>query len=149
MSLPKHKDDGIRRIEWPGTFPSVRWLDELFRDDDGVGVIKVEEFTEDGTLVIRAELPGFDPDKDVTVTVDNGMLHIVAERQTEETDEDRHFHRRELRYGSFARTVALPEGADGSAIKASAKDGILEVRVPMPEPTPAEPSHQVPIEHTP
>jgi HSP20 family protein len=145
MSLLKHRDSGVERFDWPlPAFASMRWLDDLFRDDDGTRLIKVEEVTEDDTFVVRAELPGFDPDKDVTVTVDGGVLRIVAERRTEEDDERRKVHRRELRYGAFARTLALPEGADESAITAEAKDGIVEVRVPMPAQAVRE-AHRIPI----
>jgi HSP20 family protein len=90
---------------------------------------RVEDYTEDGTYLIRAELPGIDPDKDVEVTVDSGMLTIHAERR-EETKQDRHS---EFKYGSLTRTVALPEGADPDKIVASYDQGILKVTVPVPE----------------
>jgi HSP20 family molecular chaperone IbpA len=90
---------------------------------------RVEEYTEDGTYMIRAELPGLDPDRDVEVTVESGMLTIHAERR-EETRKDRHS---EFRYGSLTRTVALPEGADPDNITASYDQGILKVTVPVPE----------------
>jgi HSP20 family protein len=148
MTLLKHMDKGVERYEWPmAPFPPMRWFDDLFGEANAAQPIKVEEFTEDGTLVVRAELPGFDPTKDVTVTVDGGVLQIVAERQTEEKDEERDFHRRELRYGSFARTLALPDGVDESAVTATAKDGILEVRVPMPPEPTIEPARRIPIDH--
>jgi HSP20 family protein len=89
---------------------------------------RVEDYTEDGKYLIRAELPGLDPDKDVEVTADSGMLTIHAERR-EETKEDRHS---EFRYGSLTRTVSLPEGADPAKITAKYDKGILEVTVPVP-----------------
>ena len=52
-------------------------------------MIRVDEFRENGTLVVRAELPGLDPDKDVELTVVDGMLRIKAERKAEETTEDK------------------------------------------------------------
>lgn len=113
---------------WPfrgfGRFP--RWA-----SDD---LIRVDEFRDNGALVVRAELPGIDPEKDVEVTVADGMLHIQAERREEEKTEDRGYLRRELRYGSFARSLPLPVGVTESDIKASYKDGILEIRLPAPEP---------------
>jgi HSP20 family protein len=148
MSLLKHREKGLDRFDWPlGPFPTMRWFDDLFRDADGAQLIKVEEYTEDGTLVVKAELPGFDPDTDVDVTVDGGVLRIVAEKRTEEQDEEKDFRRRELRYGSFARTLALPDGADESSVTAIAKDGILEVRIPMATEPAAEPARRIPIAH--
>ena len=81
MALIRHRDRPELVREWPvGMFP-WRWFDDLFRDVEGHQLIKVEEFTKDGTLVIRAELPGIDPDKDVEITVEGGILHITAERR--------------------------------------------------------------------
>ena len=71
-------------------------------------VIRVEEFREDGTLVVRADLPGIDPEKDVELIVSDGMLHIQAERREEEKKEEKGYLRRELRCGS--RALPLPEG---------------------------------------
>jgi len=73
-------------------------------------LIRVEEYREDGTLVVRADLPGIDPDKDVELTVSDGMLYIRAERREEEKREDQGYLRRELRYGSLSRALPLPEG---------------------------------------
>jgi HSP20 family molecular chaperone IbpA len=89
---------------------------------------RVEDYTEDGTYMIRAELPGVDPEKDVDVTVESGVLTIHAERR-EETKQDRHS---EFRYGSLTRSVSLPEGADPDKITASYDKGILKVAVPIP-----------------
>ena len=78
----------------PMLFPRWREAEEL---------IRVEEFREDGALVIRADLPGIDPDKDVELTVSDGMLHIEAERREEEKREEKGYVRQELRYGSLSR----------------------------------------------
>jgi HSP20 family protein len=89
---------------------------------------RVEDYTENGNYVIRAELPGLDPDSDVEVTAEPGTLTIHAERR-EETREGRHS---EFRYGSLTRSVPLPEGADPGNITASYDQGILKVSVPVP-----------------
>lgn len=117
---------------WPA-FPLWRSFDELVRDGWGRRMVAVEEYTEDGTLVVRAELPGIDPDTDVEITLSEGMLQISAERTEEEDTSGRSFRRRELRYGSFARNLPVPQGVDEDKITATYRDGILEVRVPMPE----------------
>jgi len=90
---------------------------------------RVEDYVDDGTYMIRAELPGVDPEGDVEVTVESGVLTIRAERR-EESKQDRHS---EFRYGSLSRTVTLPEGADADKITARYDKGILEVTVPVPQ----------------
>jgi HSP20 family protein len=87
--------------------------------------IKVEEYVEDGHYMVRAELAGIDPDKDVEVTVGSGYLTIRAER----SDKTEGKHRSEFRYGAFSRTLALPAGADEDTVTASYRDGILTVSV--------------------
>lgn len=97
-------------------------------------LIKVDEYRENGTLVVRAELPGIDPDNDVELTVADGMLHIEAERRDEEKTEEIG----ELHYGSFSRSLPLPEGVTEADVTASYKDGILEIRVPARQPEPGK-----------
>jgi HSP20 family protein len=64
----------------------------------------------------------------------DGTLRISAKRREEERKEGTDYVRREMHYGSFIRTLPLPEGVSETDIKASYKDGILEIRVPIPEP---------------
>ena len=89
---------------------------------------RVEDYAEDDRYVVRAELPGLDPEKDIEVTVDAGVLTIHAERR----EERKETHRSEFRYGSLTRSVRLPAGADAEKITASYDKGILEVSVPVP-----------------
>jgi HSP20 family protein len=104
-------------------------------DREGNGLLKVEEFRDGGDLVVRSELPGIDPEKDAELTVSNGMLHIRAERQEESEDKGKEGYWSEFRYGAFSRTLPLPEGVNPDDIKASYRDGVLEVRVPVPTET--------------
>ncbi len=114
------------------SWPSWRWFDDVFRDVDWRPPFRVEEYQEHGQMVVRAELPGIDPDKDVTVEIVDGDLVISAEKRNHEETTERHVHRSEFRYGLLTRRVSLPEGVDQSKISASYKDGVLEVRMPMP-----------------
>jgi HSP20 family protein len=113
----------------------------LFRRELVEDMIRVDEFRDGEDYVIRAELPGIDPDKDVELTVSDGMLNIQAERREEEHKEDKGYRRREIRYGSFSRSLPLPGGVKESDVSASYKDGILEIRIP----TPKESTTRVPI----
>lgn len=109
-------------------------LDRMLQStSSGAAPIRVEEFVDGKTLVVRAELPGVDPGKDVEVTVTDGILKIRAERQEKEEHKDKDRFRSEFRYGSFSRSIPLPEGVKEEDIKASYADGVLEVRTPLPE----------------
>jgi len=91
--------------------------------------MRVEDFVRDGSFVIRAELPGIDPEKDVEVTVADGLLTIKADRREEVTDK----HHSEFHYGTFSRSVTLPAGADEQHVQAVYGHGILEVTVKLAE----------------
>ena len=82
--------------------------------------------------MIRAELPGVDPDRDIDVSVDNGVLTIAAERQESNREQLEKGYRSEFRYGSFVRQVRLPAGTSAEVVSAAYKDGVLEIRMPKP-----------------
>jgi len=103
--------------------------------------VRVEDFVRDGSYVIRAELPGLDPDKDLEVQVEGGVLTINAERRAEFTDS----RRSEFHYGSFSRSVALPAGADEKHIEAIYGRGILEVTVKLTEGTADKTARKIPV----
>ena len=126
--------------EWMRSVPMRRSMGALW-DPQAEEVISVDEYRDGQHQVIRAELPGIDPDKDVDLTVSDGMLRINAERRVEKDTEDKGYTRHELRYGRFTRLLPLPDGATESDISATYKDGILEIRVPVVEqPTSKEPT---------
>ena len=122
---------------WFGGRLDDRWWEELwperFMAAFGRGFVPVEEFRDGDVMVVRAELPGIDPDKDVEISVHDGMLTIKGERSEEQKEEGKKsFYRSEFRYGMFERTVPLPAGVTEKDVTASYQDGVLEVRVPMP-----------------
>jgi HSP20 family protein len=87
--------------------------------------IRLEDHVAEGRYVVRAELAGFDPEKDIEVTVGPGFLTIKAER----ADESEGRHHSEFRYGRFTRTVALPADADDNDVTAACHNGILTVSI--------------------
>jgi HSP20 family protein len=92
----------------------------------------VEDTLTDTEYVLRAELPGLKPDKDIKVTVENGVLTVHAERREQEHVRGRS----EFRYGLLQRSVRLPASADAEHITARYQDGVLEVTVPLTAPQP-------------
>jgi HSP20 family protein len=89
-------------------------------------VFRLEESVQDDRYVIRAELPGLDPENDIDVTVDGRILTIRAERR----QQDKGSYRSEFRYGSLTRAVRLPAGVDPGDVTARYDKGVLEVSVP-------------------
>ncbi len=87
--------------------------------------IRIEDYTEDGHYVVRAEIAGIDPEKDLEVSVGAGLLSIRAARSSHVEGK----HRSEFRYGSFSRTIELPPGADADDVTAEYAGGILTVKV--------------------
>jgi HSP20 family protein len=87
-------------------------------------------FARKDDLVIRMELPGIDPAKDVKITVQDGELLISGERKKKEEIKEDHFYRMETSYGAFERHIPLFEGLDETKIKAEYREGILEVVMP-------------------
>lgn len=101
--------------------------------------IRLEDTISDQEYVLRAELPGVDPDKDVQITTLNGVLTLKAERR----EEEKGLNRTEFRYGALQRSIRLPANADETAIKAVYLKGVLEITVPLTAPQPT--GHQIPI----
>lgn len=100
-------------------------------DWDG-SLLRVEEYRDGDTFVVRAEVPGIDPDKDVEITVTDRTLSIKAEREERTEHRGDASYRSEFRYGSLLRTVPIPAGVTQDDVTATYRDGVLEVRVPAP-----------------
>ena len=134
MAVPARRERPMftEFMDWlEGEFPALPSM----RPFAGGQPMRVEDYVSEGQYVVRAEVPGIDPEKDVEITVDDGVLTVKAERQEEKKEAGRS----EFRYGSFTRSVTLPRGADQENVAASYRDGILEVRTPIKEATKAEP----------
>ena len=83
-------------------------------------------------LVLEADLPGLSED-DVNIEVRDNVLTISGERRTEREDSRRGYHRVERAFGSFARSLTLPDGIDPDRIEASFDRGVLSVKIPKPK----------------
>jgi HSP20 family protein len=130
----------LRWSPWQGLFDIQRDMDVLTRRltgslfdrpvDDRAWVPAVDVFHRDKDLVVRAEVPGIDPEQDVEIMVQNGVLTIRGERRHEDRTEENGVSRYESSYGRFERSVLLPEGVNEDDIQATYEHGILEVVVP-------------------
>lgn len=140
----------VARRETPSSLAELfGWLEEgipgISAWRAGAMRMRVEDFEEHGRYVVRAELPGIDPEKDVEVTVEKGVLSIRAERR----DERKEKQRTEFHYGSFERRMTLPPTAREEGVEATYENGILTVMVPVQPAVPAKPARRIPVMRAP
>jgi len=91
--------------------------------------LAVDLFQEKGNVIAKMTLPGIDPEK-LEIEVNENMLRIGGSREEEKETKDKDYYSKEIRRGSFSRTVSLPAPVDQSKVSADYKDGILQVTMP-------------------
>ncbi|MCC5579384.1 Hsp20/alpha crystallin family protein [Microtetraspora sp. AC03309] len=132
-----------RESGWP--FPDLLELLEspMMGLRSSAELIRIEDYVDRDRdrYVVRAELPGIDPDKDVDITLTNGVLEIRAQK----TQETRERHRSEFHYGALYRSLMLPPGVREDDVQAMYKDGVLEVSVGLETEQRAE-GRKIPIQ---
>jgi HSP20 family protein len=108
------------------------WAGESGNGEARTWAPSVDVWENEHEVVYAFDLPGISEEK-ISVEVEDGAITVTGERErTEKTEGDR-FYRYERRFGSFARTIGLPQGVKEDEIKADYRDGVLEIRVPKPE----------------
>jgi HSP20 family protein len=110
-------------------FSVARDLDRFFEPVDRPWIPRVDVLDKEGYLVVRVEVPGM-KSEDIDVTVENSELVITGSRSFEATEETGGYHRREIAFGSFERSVYLPDEFDADKITAQYREGILEIAIP-------------------
>lgn len=83
-------------------------------------------------IVVKAQVPGISKD-DLHVEVTDDVLTLKGETKQEEKEEDKNYYRREIRYGSFSRTIPLPAAVQSDQAAAKMKDGVVEITIPKSE----------------
>lgn len=137
---------------WRPLIDIEKELDSLFRVPRSLGERvefpfrpSIDVDRENGELIVSAELPGIDPDKDIEITLDDDYLTIKGEKSEDKeiSEDDRYLHERS--YGKFVRRIPVPEGVSPDDIAADYAKGVLTVKVTLPEETkPAEPQ-KIPV----
>ena len=108
------------------------WTERNFSDfEQSVWSPQLEVLERDGQFLIRADLPGLNKD-DVKVEITDSAVTIQGERKQEHEEELSGWHRSERSYGSFYRSIPLPEGVNTDAVQARFSDGVLEIKMPAP-----------------
>jgi HSP20 family protein len=92
----------------------------------------IDVVRDNGNLVVRADIPGIKPEE-VKIEVEDDILTVSGEHEEHKEEKDKHYVRRERRYGSFSRSMALPSGVEANSIKAKTHDGVVEVTIPLPK----------------
>ncbi len=92
----------------------------------------IDVLRENGNLVLRADVPGITPEE-VKIEVEDDILTVSGTHEESTEKKDEHYVRRERRYGSFSRSMALPAGVKADKITATTKDGVVEVTIPLPK----------------
>jgi HSP20 family protein len=119
--------------------PFSREVDRLFdtffggeRDGARRWIPPIDLVEAEDQFILKADLPGLD-EGDVSIEVQDGTLTISGERNAEHESRERGWYRIERSYGSFSRSLTLPDGVDPDSISAEFERGVLEVRIPKPE----------------
>lgn len=130
-------------VGWPMLgWPMLAW------GEAAEGLLLVDEYEERGALVVRADVPGIDPEKDLEVSAAEGTLHICVTCRGGEEEAERVYLRHELPHDErLRRDLALPEGADSSALRATYDNGVLEIRVPLVS-RPRDEPRRVPVDRS-
>ena len=109
-----------------------RMFDEWLDGRERAWTPAIDVVRENGHLVVRADIPGMKPEE-VKIEVEDDILTVSGEHEERKEEKDKHYVRRERRYGSFSRSMALPAGVDAKKIKAKTHDGVVEVTIPLPK----------------
>jgi HSP20 family protein len=91
----------------------------------------LESYVDGNTFIIKADLPGVDPNA-VEVVVEGNLLTIKAERKAAQEHDGNNYYYQEVRYGSYQRTLTLPEGVTADDVHARYANGVLEISLPAP-----------------
>ena len=129
----------LRRHHWMGD-TRRDWFDRFFEDftmpsvfSEGTGFSPAFDVSEtDDQLTVKAELPGI-AEKDIDISISDGILTVKGEKKHEKEEENARYHTVERRYGSFSRTMRLPDDVDTERVDATFKDGILKLTLPKIE----------------
>lgn len=132
--LPRMERDMERMFEdfltrpWSGLGWPRRWR---LREDIGIRGPAIDVYEEKDDVVVKVELPGMKKE-DLELNISDNLLTIKGEKKKEEEvkEKEKGYYHSERSYGSFARTVEIPKDIQADKIRASFKDGVLEVRLP-------------------
>lgn len=124
----------MRLIKWsPNMPPMMQDFNDMFADVAGPMTAgfspAMDVYEKDNKVVVEAPLPGIDPDN-LNISIENDVLSIEGSSEKQSEVDEKNYYRKEVRYGSFHRAVALPCAVDGDKAEANYKDGVLKLSIP-------------------
>jgi len=132
MTCKKH----MSLIKWTPFFEGFEDMDKMFSDFSPAVrgprssfMPAVDMYEEKDNVIVETELTGMDPDK-VDISIENDVLCIKGEGEKKSEVEDKNYYRKEIRRGSFYRSVPLPTHVIGEKSTATAEDGVLKISIP-------------------
>ncbi len=144
MALTKWKpSNGLSRF-FDEDFPILRWkpfrdLDRFFDEDSPVMALPkfgfdlaADVYEKNGNVIAEMHLPGIDPEK-VDISVEENYLKISGSREEKKETEEKDYYSKEIRRGSFERTIPLSHAVKKDKADASYKDGVLKITIPKDE----------------
>jgi HSP20 family protein len=141
--------------EWPSFHAFVTLEQEMHQLLDRLGARPWSEgfgwkpdtdiLRRDGEILVEVELPGIDPLRDLEIEIEEKVLQIRGQKQRPDDVGDADRYVSECRFGAFRRSVMLPSGTDAETVTADYENGVLIVRIPLPEVPPEVKSHEVPL----
>jgi len=134
MDLDRWERDTQRMMDQFFGRPLTPWWPErwLRTEPTEINAPSVDFYVEKDDVVIKAELPGMEKD-DIQINLSNHTLTLKGEKKREEKIKEENYICSERAYGSFSRTLELPRDVQGEKVKASFKNGVLEIRLPVAE----------------
>ena len=123
-------------IRWNPIFDSLDGAEQIFNDllpvlrsDQNSFVPAIDMYEDKDNIIIETQLAGIKPE-DVQISIDNDILCIKGESEHKSEVDEKNYYRKEIRRGSFYRSVQLPAHMQGDKAKAIAEDGVLKIVIP-------------------
>ncbi len=125
----------MKVVKWtPLSNRMMPHFDDMFEDFAGPMMAHsmapaIDVYEEDNNVVAEAPLPGIDPEQ-LNISIENDVLSIEGSSEKKTEVDDKNYYRKEVRYGSFHRAIALPCSVDGDKAEAEYDDGVLKIVIP-------------------
>ena len=119
----------MRMMKWG---PMLEPFEEFGKDFVGSFSLAVDVYENKDNIVVEASLPNIDPER-INLNIENNILSISATNEKKTEVDEKNYYRKEIRAGSFSRSVSLPTAVDGNRAKAEYEEGILKITIPKLE----------------
>ena len=112
--------------------PMLEPFEEFGKDFVGSFSLAVDVYEDKDNIIVEAPMPKADPEQ-ININIENNVLSISASNQKKTEVDDKNYYRKEIKAGSYSRSISLPKAVVGDKAKAEYEDGILKITVPKSE----------------